>query len=104
MTKSSPKGWKTMWEKEKLLITSNFSFSCIVFKKLVLQTHKRQGLFGKGLRSIILFALFFIQAKKAKKGEDSDEDYTTKSKQVNTESPGTKRPQVSEHVQLCSID
>ena len=33
---------ETRWEKEKLL------FQC-VFKRLVLQTHKNQGLFGKGL-------------------------------------------------------
>ena len=39
-----------MREKEKLLVTSNFSFSRSVFKRLVLQTHKNQGLFGKGLR------------------------------------------------------
>ena len=38
-----------MWEKEKLLVTSNFSFSHSVFKRLVLQTRKNQGLFGKGL-------------------------------------------------------
>ena len=38
-----------MWEKEKLLVTSNFSFSHSVFKRLLLQTHKIQGLFGKGL-------------------------------------------------------
>ena len=30
---------------------SNFSFSHSVFKRLVLQTRKNQGLFGKGLRS-----------------------------------------------------
>ena len=35
--------------KEKLLVTSNFSFSLSVFKRLVLQTRKNQGLFGKGL-------------------------------------------------------
>ena len=39
-----------MWEKEKLLVTSNFSFSHSVFKRLVLQTRKNQGLFGKGLK------------------------------------------------------
>ena len=38
-----------MWEKEKLLIMSNFSFSNSVFKRLLLQTRKNQGLFGKGL-------------------------------------------------------
>ena len=48
MAESSPKGWKTLREKEKLLITSNFCFSHSVFKRLELQTHKSQGLFGKG--------------------------------------------------------
>ena len=33
----------------KLFITSNFSFSRSVFKRPVLQTHKNQGLLGKGL-------------------------------------------------------
>ena len=41
-----------MWEKKKLLVTSNFFFSHIVFKRLVLQTRKNQGLFGKGLLEI----------------------------------------------------
>ena len=41
-------GRKTLWEKEKLIVTSNFSFSQSVYKRLVLQTHKKQGLFGKG--------------------------------------------------------
>ena len=36
-------------EKEKFLVTSNFSFSHSVFKRIVLQTRKNQGLFGKGL-------------------------------------------------------
>ena len=30
---SYPNGQKTLWEKEKLLVTSNFSFSHSVFKK-----------------------------------------------------------------------
>ena len=46
----SPNGDKTPWEKEKLLITSNFSFSHNVFKRLVLQTLKNQGMFGKLLK------------------------------------------------------
>ena len=37
------------WEKEKFLVTSNFFFSHSVFKRLVLQTRKNQGLFGTGL-------------------------------------------------------
>ena len=43
---------------EKLLVTSNFSFSRRVFKRLVLQTCKNQGLFGKGVcngRSLLLY-------------------------------------------------
>ena len=50
MAEISQNGLKTLWEKEKLLVTSNFSFSHSVFKRLVLQTRKNQGLFGKGLR------------------------------------------------------
>ena len=38
-------------EKEKLLVTSNSSFSHSDFKRLVLQTRKNQSLFGKGLNS-----------------------------------------------------
>ena len=49
MGESSQNGKKTLWEKEKLLVTSNFSFSHSVFKRPVLQTRKNQGLFGKGL-------------------------------------------------------
>ena len=48
--KFSKRGRKKNWEKEKLLDTSNFSFSRSVFKRLVLQTRKNQGLFGKGLK------------------------------------------------------
>ena len=50
MTESSSKGYKTLWEKEKMLVTSNFSFSHSVFKRLLLQTYKNQGQFGKGLK------------------------------------------------------
>ena len=50
MVGSSPNGQKTLWEKEKLLVTSNFSFSHNVFKRHVRQTRKNQGLFGKELR------------------------------------------------------
>ena len=38
------------WENVKLLITSNFSFAQSVFKRLVLQTPKKQGLIGRRLR------------------------------------------------------
>ena len=39
-------GRKTLCEKEKLLILSNFFFSQSVFKLIVLQTRKNNGLFG----------------------------------------------------------
>ena len=35
--------------KGEIFVTSNFSFSHSVFKRLILQTCKDQGLFGKGL-------------------------------------------------------
>ena len=49
MADCSSNGQKTLWEKEKLLVMSNFSSSHRGFKRLVLQTRKNQGLFGKGL-------------------------------------------------------
>ena len=50
MKESPPKGWKTLLEKEKLLFTSNVCFlHSVFFKRLVLQTRKNKGLFGKGL-------------------------------------------------------
>ena len=52
MAESTRNGLKTLWEKEKLLVTSNFSFTHSVFKRLVLQTCKNQGLFGKGLSQV----------------------------------------------------
>ena len=52
IAESSPDGKKTQWEKEKLLIMSNFFFSHSVFKRLVLQTRKNQGLPGRGLKTL----------------------------------------------------
>ena len=49
MVEISTNGLKTLWEKKKLLVKCNFYFSPSVFKRLVQQTHKNQGLFGKGL-------------------------------------------------------
>ena len=48
---------------EKLLVTSNFSFSRNVFKRLVLQTRKNQGFFGKGLNIVLLVGLFLLSAE-----------------------------------------
>ena len=58
MEESSSKVEKTLWEKEKLLIMSNFSFTHSVFKRLVLQTCKNQGLLGKWLS---LFPVVFTR-------------------------------------------
>ena len=44
MAESLPKGWKTLWEKEKLLIKSNFSFSHSVFKRLLPQIRTKRGI------------------------------------------------------------
>ena len=41
-----------MWEKEKLLVASNFSFSHSVFKRLVSQGHQKASLCGNGLIQI----------------------------------------------------
>ena len=40
---------KTLWEKEKMLVTSIFSFSYDVFKRHFPVDHKKSGLCGKGL-------------------------------------------------------
>ena len=50
MMESSQDRDKTLREKEKLLVRSNFSFFHSVFKRLVPQTCKNQSLFGKRLR------------------------------------------------------
>ena len=39
---------------------SNFSFSHSVFKRLVLQTHRNQGLFGKGVKAPIATIVVFV--------------------------------------------
>ena len=53
MAASCPTGQKTLWEKEKLLVTSNFSFSHSVFNRLVLKIRKNWDLFGKVLSLIL---------------------------------------------------
>ena len=49
MAESFRNRWKTLSAKEKLLVTSNFSFAHSVRKRLVLQTGENQDLFRKGL-------------------------------------------------------
>ena len=55
MAESPRNGLKTQWEKEKLRVTSNFSFSHSVFKRHMPQTRKNQGLFVKGLTNVNFF-------------------------------------------------
>ena len=49
MAKSYGNLLKTLWENEKLLVTSNFSFSLSVFKRLVSQGCQKVLLCGNGL-------------------------------------------------------
>ena len=56
-----------MWEKEKLLLMSNFSFSHSVFKRHVPQTHKNQGSFGKVLHNYLFVASEFFNSTFSKK-------------------------------------
>ena len=49
MAESYPNVWKTLWEKEKLLVTSNFSFSHSVFKRLISQGRQKVSLCGNWL-------------------------------------------------------
>ena len=44
---------KTLWEKEKLLVTSNFSFSYNVFKSCLLLMRKNKYLWSKGLSAVM---------------------------------------------------
>ena len=66
MEESYPNRWKTLWVKEKLLITSNFSFSHSVFKRLVSQGRQKVSLSGNGLTlarlifELLPFVVFFI--------------------------------------------
>ena len=55
MVKSYSNGKKTLWEKEKLLVTSNFSFTHSVFKRLVSQGRQKVSLCGNGLSVFILY-------------------------------------------------
>ena len=68
MAESSLKGRK-LWENEKLLVTSNFSFSHSVFKRLVLRTRKNLALFGKGLMAMHGVPLIEIDNSTTKNAE-----------------------------------
>ena len=51
MAESYSNRLKTLWEMEKLLITSNFSFSNSVFKRLVSMGRQKVSLCGNGLNA-----------------------------------------------------
>ena len=53
MAESYTDGLKTLWEKEKLLVTSNFSFSHSIFKRLVAQGRQKVPLCGNGLMACV---------------------------------------------------
>ena len=61
-----------LWEMEKLLVMSSFSFSHTDFKRLVLQTHENQGLFGKELNQKM--CLFQIKKKKKNWKKKKDQE------------------------------
>ena len=44
--------WETLWEKEKLLIKSNFSFSHNVFKSCLLLLRQNEYLCSKGFKTM----------------------------------------------------
>ena len=84
---------KTQWEKEKLLVMSNFSFSHSVFKRHIPETRKNQGLFGKGLSKAESCWLQTMLVKGP---------YETKSKQFGWESQGkvSKYPSTLDNTSL----
>ena len=47
MAESSSEGWKTLWKKEKLLVTSNFSFSQVFSKDFYCRHVKTGACLGK---------------------------------------------------------
>ena len=47
MAESSPNMLKTMWEKEKLLVTSNYSFPYIVFKTCTANMQKPEMVYER---------------------------------------------------------
>ena len=68
MEGSYPNGEKTLWEKGKLLVMSNFSFSHSVFKRLISQGRQKVSLCGNGLNgvkagylTIYFFYIYFFQ-------------------------------------------
>ena len=91
-----------MREKEKLLVTSNFSFSHSVFKRLVQQTRKNQGLFGKGLKRAQVKTCKGISRqtiqpnlRRPHSTPNTAETNTKENSTLNAENPHTKKKNIS---------
>ena len=69
-----------MWEKEKLLVTGNFSFSHSVFKRLVSQRHQKASLCGNGLTSKKVEAYENIMGGG---GEDDNKNFFVKIQEIH---------------------
>ena len=52
--------WKTLCEKEKLLVTSNFFFSHNVYKSCLLLMHQNEYLWSKGLTTFVICNCFIF--------------------------------------------
>ena len=61
MAESSPNGMKTLWEKEKLLVTSNFSLSNSVSKGLDCR-HVKKGLVLEKVKMMRSFSNAFEES------------------------------------------
>ena len=46
-------GWKTSWEKEKLLVTNNFSFSHDIFHSYISLVRQNVAFSGNGLKELV---------------------------------------------------
>ena len=79
-------GKKTLWEKEKMLVTSIFSFPTMFSKAFICGGHENQGLFGKGLiKSVIVTTKtdhFWRQCQSKHKSVNHDCTHTTVVSQI----------------------
>ena len=57
MAESSPNGYKILWEKEKLLVTSNFSLSHFFFQETFTTDTLKPGLVWEMVKIILLLNL-----------------------------------------------
>ena len=67
-----------MWTKEKLLVTSNFSFSHVVFKSCLLLMGQNEYLWSKGLKCSVI--LIYSVHKRSLLVTNSTGNFTVKTK------------------------